>query len=506
MENQKKAIKNILTYYRQQSENKSSKQRDKGTHFEELCIFFLKNDQRYRYSKVVSYAEWAKQEQKSQKDLGIDLIIEKTIQKDYKTKPKTSGVQCKFIKKKEKITRQMFTNFQSYCCENNLIENIFIDTSTQPLSDDLNQSFDKAGITRLQVWEKWPDSDIDWSDMYQKIITNKNITDKSHQHVAKESRPYQYQKEAVEATIDYFKTHDRGKLIMACGTGKTFVSYQIAKNFINNKHEKNIVLFLAPSLPLIDQILTAYATDAQNDGYQFEALAVCSDSQIGKSKSSVDSDYDELKYKSATLMCPASTNAQTLIKQIKAMADDSFKIIFSTYHSMPVIHEMQKVLHDLNFSLIICDEAHYTASAIINKKNVKNKKSGDKITLQEFGGIYAPIHDATYIRGTKRLYMTATPKIYSESVKNKAKEIEAVELFSMNDEKLFGKTIFEYTFTDAIEGRKNKNNPCLTDYKIRVLAIRRELLPYSWDENQPLDINFWLKINGVYKALLTLMS
>ncbi len=73
------------------------------------------------------------------------------------------------------------------------------------------------------------------------------------------------------------------------------------------------------------------------------------------------------------------------------------------------------------------------------------------------------------IKAKKRLYMTATPKVYSESSKAKAKESDNA-IYSMDDEGVFGEEIYTLNFTKAIA------LDLLTDYKVMILAVRKENL------------------------------
>ncbi|EMG84738.1 helicase protein [Helicobacter pylori GAM101Biv] len=78
-------------------------------------------------------------------------------------------------------------------------------------------------------------------------------------------------------------------------------------------------------------------------------------------------------------------------------------------------------------------------------------------------------HSDENIKATKRLYMTATPKVYSESSKAKAKESDNV-IYSMDDAEVFGEEIYTLNFERAIA------LDLLTDYKVLILAVRSENL------------------------------
>ncbi|MFW9605169.1 MAG: type ISP restriction/modification enzyme, partial [Pseudomonas sp.] len=137
-----------------------------------------------------------------------------------------------------------------------------------------------------------------------------------------------------------------------------------------------------------------------------------------------------------------------------------------------------------DFDLIICDEAHRTTGATF---------SGDDESS------FVKVHDAAFIRAHKRLYMTATPRIYGDIAKASADKGD-VTLCSMDDEQLYGKTLFTITFSEAVK------RGLLVDYKVIVLAVEeahvnRRLQALLTDENNQLKVDDAAKIIGCWKAL-----
>lgn len=269
---------------------------------------------------------------------------------------------------------------------------------------------------------------------------------------------------------------DRGKLIMACGTGKTFTSLRIAEELAGRG--KN-VLFLVPSLALLSQTLDEWT---QQTSLGIRSFAVCSDSDVGKKK-----DDDNIVVGISDLKFPATTNPKSLVKAFKARdlfkpneANEDMNVVFSTYHSIDVIAEAQKVGFP-EFDLIICDEAHRTTGATFE---------GDDESK------FVRIHNNDYVQGKKRLYMTATPRIYGDT----AKETEGVTLCSMDDKSLYGEDLYVITFSQAVK------MDILCDYKVIVLAveeshINRQLQGLLKDENNSLKVDDAAKIVGCWKAL-----
>ncbi len=264
-------------------------------------------------------------------------------------------------------------------------------------------------------------------------------------------RPRPHQTEAIEKTKEYFSDpkNARGKLIMACGTGKTYTSLKIMEAL-----DPKITLFLAPSIALLSQTFREYA---QEKSEPFYASIVCSDDKTGQSKKnkSKNEDNDDIKF--SELPIKPSTRLKDILNVYeKAQKENKRFIIFSTYQSALRIKEAQEA--GLNgIDLIICDEAHRTVGAMYSTNERDDKNA------------FTLCHSDENIKATKRLYMTATPKVYSESSKAKAKEKDNV-IYSMDDAQTFGEEIYTLNFERAIA------LDLLTDYKVIILAVRSENL------------------------------
>ncbi|GAA8518422.1 DEAD/DEAH box helicase family protein [Helicobacter pylori] len=262
-------------------------------------------------------------------------------------------------------------------------------------------------------------------------------------------KPRSHQIEAIKATKEYFSNpkNTRGKLIMACGTGKTYTSLKIMEA-LNPK----ITLFLAPSIALLSQTFREYA---QEKSEPFYASIVCSDDKVGKGKKNKNDDADDINF--SELPNKPSTRPEDILSVCeKAQKENKRFIIFSTYQSALRIKEAQKVgLGEID--LVICDEAHRTVGAMYSSNERDDKNA------------FTLCHSDEHIQAKKRLYMTATPKVYSESSKAKAKESDNA-IYSMDDESIFGEEIYTLNFERAIA------LDLLTDYKVIILAVRKENL------------------------------
>ena len=235
---------------------------------------------------------------------------------------------------------------------------------------------------------------------------------------------------------------------MACGTGKTFTSLKIAENETNNK---GLVLFLVPSIALLGQTLRSWSQQAQRP---INAVCICSDGQVSKQEKKNDDDSISV----LDLALPASTDTNYIVQQLIAIRKakkEGMTVVFSTYQSIEVISKAQSQLLSATndeygiFDLIICDEAHRTTGVTLNNSEESS---------------FVKVHDNTFIQANKRIYMTATPRLYKDEVKAKAKENEAV-LCSMDDPNMYGDEIYRIGFGEAVE------KDLLTDYKVLILAV-----------------------------------
>ena len=265
-------------------------------------------------------------------------------------------------------------------------------------------------------------------------------------------QPRKHQLEAMKAAHEYFRVHDRGKLIMACGTGKTYTSLEIIEQETGGK---GLILFMVPSIALLGQSLNAWMTDTK---YRMKAVCICSDSKASKRN---DFDNDETSIIDNPL--PATTNINSIKRQLLGYKDtDGLVVVFSTYQSIDVLAEAQRALLEADpsygiFDYIVCDEAHRTTGF--------KQKGRDE-------SHFTKIHDNDLIRGKKRLYMTATPRYYNDNAKATAKDKDLV-LWSMNNPDYYGEEFFRIGFGRAVrEG-------LLTDYKVLVLTISEDDIPDS---------------------------
>ncbi len=411
--------------------------RHKGSLFEKISKqFLLEHDSANEYESIDLWYDW--ELRGKERDKGIDIVIT-TSNKEY------IAVQCKFHQNSISYNdiSPFLTQLQSGVGEVRFKKGIIISTSN--LTSEALKAIEQIRSTGMGIdideitEEDFIYSQIDW-EKFDPTQTQDELP------LCDKKKPRSHQTEAINATKEYFSDpkNTRGKLIMACGTGKTYTSLKIMESL-----DPKIMLFLAPSIALLSQTFREYA---QEKSEPFYASIVCSDDKVGKSK---DEDNDDIKF--SELPIKASTRLEDILSvHKKAQKENKRFIIFSTYQSALRIKEAQEAGLD-KIDLIICDEAHRTVGAMYSSNERDDKNA------------FTLCHSDENIKAKKRLYMTATPKVYSESSKAKAKEKDNV-IYSMDDEEIFGEEIYTLNFSKAIA------LDLLTDYKVIILAVRKENL------------------------------
>ncbi|MFH6957216.1 DEAD/DEAH box helicase [Flavobacterium aquidurense] len=455
----------------------SFSQRDKGARFERLMQAYLLTDPQYayRFKKVWMWDEFPGKNDLGSGDTGIDLVA-LTIDGDY------WAIQCKCYQETSLIDKPAVDSFlstSSRTFKNEDLKTVGFShrlwiSTTNKWGPNATQAIKNQHppVSRIHLHDL-QDAPVDWGQMELGVhgeiarITGRDLRD--------------HQKEALDKTHLNFQFTDRGKLIMACGTGKTFTSLRIAENETNGS---GMILFLVPSISLLGQTLREWSTFAKEP---INAICICSDPDISKKKTK---DEDTDTFSTVDLALPASTDPEEILKQFnlfKRTNKPGMTVVFSTYQSIEVIAKTQKVLLENGFSefdMIICDEAHRT--------------TGIKIAGFDESA-FTKVHDNTFIKGKKRLYMTATPRLYNDEVKSKAAQADAI-LCSMDDANLYGEEIYRIGFGEAVE------KDLLTDYKVLILTLNDYDIPPAIqkmiaDENSEISTDDASKLIGCINAL-----
>lgn len=422
----------------------SFSERDKGFRFERLMQAYLKTTTMYasRFQEVWLWNDFPYRSQFGWQDIGIDLVA-------YTHEGEYWAIQCKcynadtYINKPEvdsfiSTSGRTFKNDEGVTVS--FSERLWISTTNKWNSTaELTIQNQALPFTRLNLIDLETD-EVDWEKLESGLFGEASRI--------KQFDIMEHQQKAIDKTHEYLKNHDRGKLIMACGTGKTFTSLKIAENETENN---GLVLFLVPSIALLGQTLRSWCQQAS---LPIHPICICSDSQVTKAEEK----EDEITTNVVDLALPASTDVNNIVQQLDYLNRVDKKrmtVVFSTYQSIDVISIAQKELLSRTngtygtFDLIICDEAHRTTGVTL-----KNSKES----------AFVRVHDNEYIRGKKRIYMTATPRLYTDDIKRKAEDNDAI-LCSMDDTNYYGDEIYRIGFGEAVE------KGLLTDYKVLILAV-----------------------------------
>lgn len=429
--------------------SESFTQKDKGTKFERLMQLWLLSDPRYsNLTEVWMWEDFPSKGDFGGKDTGIDLVA-RTETGEY------WAIQCKCYKEdavidKPAVDSFLATSSRTFLDVDSLQTTSFArrvwisttnhwGTNAEEAIQNQNPPLNRVGLVDLQT------SPVDWQSLLDGL--------KGKDAMLPGKQPREHQLRAMSAAHTYFENHDRGKLIMACGTGKTYTALKIAEEMLP---EKGLVLFLVPSISLLGQTLNAWCADATNP---IKGICICSDSKASRK---IKKDFDDTQDSTVDLAVPATTNPKSIATQLKQYrTHNGLTVVFSTYQSIEAVYSaQQEILKQTSgsygtFDLIVCDEAHRTTGVKLSDRDESN---------------FTKIHDALYIKGNKRLYMTATPRLYGSSAKVKASEKDAI-LCSMDDENLYGEEFFRVNFSYAVE------HGLLTDYKVLVLTVNEDDLP-----------------------------
>ncbi|MEU0573682.1 type ISP restriction/modification enzyme [Dermacoccus sp. NHGro5] len=407
---------------------KATSERDKGSRFEQLMAAYLQTDPLFadQFSDVWLWQDWPGRDGKS--DTGIDLVAVDRVTGE------NVAIQCKFYAEGHTVSKGDIDSFLSASGTSKFGQRIVVDTGAPWGKNAEDTIRDQTVTVRRISLVDLQNSNVDWGKFTWSAPDTLPTVGK------KTPRPHQ--RTAIDKVIEGLTTHDRGKLIMACGTGKTFTSLRLAEQQVG---AGGSVLFLVPSISLLSQTVREWAANAE---VPLDMIAICSDPKSTSRSNAVED------ISAVDVALPASTNNAVVQERWSkaAQRSDSMTVIFSTYQSIDVVAAAQAQGGFGPFDLIICDEAHRT--------------TGVSVAGQDESA-FVRVHNNDVIQGMKRLYMTATPRIFGEDSKKKALD-GAAELASMDDETKFGPELHRLGFGEAVE----KN--LLTDYRVLILAVDEE--------------------------------
>lgn len=439
-------------------------QRERGTLFEKLVLAYLKNEPTYQrlYKNVWELSNVPREYNIPNNDTGVDLVAEQ-FNGDL------VAIQAKFYQKK--VGKAEINSFVAELGKSYYQRGLIVSTvdewnkNAQETIEHNQKGIELIGLTDLR------NSQIDWTKFSFERPTDVSV--KSPKTLR------QYQQVAVENGVEHYAVNDRGLLIMAPGTGKTFTSLKLAEALQKKKNEPFKVLYLVPSIQLLTQTLRGWNNDTV---LSMTSMAVTSDRDASRGEDGTED------IKASDIGYPATTSKEQLLKNWHdvelTQLDPELIVVFSTYQSIDVIGDAQK-LGFPEFDLIISDEAHRTTGAHEASKEAST---------------FTKVHSDTNVKGKKRLYQTATPKIYGEGAKRNAKE-KSILISSMDDVSKYGEVIYRMGFGQAV------TQGILTDYKVMVLAvdesaIQKDMQRSLSDPENGLNIDDVGRIVGIWNGMM----
>ena len=421
--------------------------RERGREFEPLVADVLRTDRMFRgrFNNVWRWSDWP---DRRSGDIGVDIVAERQD-------GGLTAIQCKCYDPQATLYESDVSTFLANT-NAEFSERLIVSTTSNWSSNLLALIANQQPPVQRRDFFGLEETTIDW-DAFLEDETAPLVV-----RPRKEVRPHQ--QAALDDVFKGLKEHDRGKLIMACGTGKTFTALCAAEEIAGPGGR---VLFAAPSISLVAQALREWTADARTP---IRAFAVCSDPRVGRG---ADSDgariYD--------LPIPATTDPERLANAASEDAPDHLTVVFSTYQSMSVIRDAQQAGMP-EFDLVVCDEAHRTTGYSLKDEDQSN---------------FLLVHDGDAIRARKRVYMTATPRLYNPAAKKKAEQADAF-VASMDDEATYGPEFHRLGFAKSVEDQ------LLSDYKVAILVMDEEQIAREY-QRELADPDGGLKINDVGRVI-----
>ena len=430
----------------------------KGRLFERLMKAYFQQDPVYQgqFRNIWLWSEWASiRSDFDGVDIGIDLVAEEAGG-GY------CAIQCKCYAPGTRISKQHLDSFVSASSRKPFTSRLVVDTG-----DEWGENA-KRIINRLEPacrvlhYGDLADQPVNWPDLLHGKPEDLSIERRTFK-----LRPHQ--QEAFDAVTAGFNGQDRGKLIMACGTGKTFTALRIAESVAGVGGR---VLFLVPSISLFQQAMREWA---EQQDIRHRYIGICSDTRAGRTDE--DASLQELEI-------PVTTDPEAISHALQVGSEAILTVVFCTYHSLALVEQAQQQGAP-PFDLILCDEAHRTTGV---------DRPGDTTSP------FVLVHDAERIRARKRLYMTATPRLYTASAKTRAANHD-IDVFSMDDLETYGQELHRLPFSRAVE------QDLLSDYKVVVLAISEQqvdavLQAHLASQDSEINLSDTAKIVGSWSALL----
>lgn len=393
--------------------NESRDESEKGLWFEQLFMRVAVTQPEFEIDEIWRWQDWPERESLTGldgRDIGIDLVARRNSGEFV-------AIQCKCYEEKRTLGKGEIDKF---------------------LGGSQQKVFALRWIVATCRWGPNAEQAIlnahpQVSQIDFRQLLNVKVEDLAESRPVQE--PWPLQAEAIEDVVNGLQNHDRGRLVMACGTGKTFAALRIAEELVENGER---ILFAAPSIALVAQARREWLRHTQRP---LSCIVVCSDQTSGGRRENEDIRVSELE-------CPVSTDSETIASLLEG--EGNTRVVFCTYHSLGRVTQAQADHGAPPFQLAIADEAHRTTGASVEGVT-------RKIDFREF-------HDAEKLNARKRLYMTATPRIYTQRSKKKLAD-QGVEVIDMENYSVYGPELHRLPFKKAVDRKM------LSDYRVIVLGL-----------------------------------
>ncbi|MXZ40860.1 MAG: DEAD/DEAH box helicase [Caldilineaceae bacterium SB0666_bin_21] len=377
-----------------------------------------------RFERVWLWNEWP---DRDGPDTGIDLVAEER-------EGGLCAIQCKFFDPHRPVPKKEIDSFLAKSEPMQYTSRLIINTGGAIQRNALKVLQDSPKPCRVLDASELNGWDVDW---LRYVDNPEDLEFKKRELYA----PHPYQRKAVDKVCEGFAVHDRGQLILPCGTGKTAVTLWIAERMTGLGGR---VLYLVPSIALMAQTMREWSAQKR---LSLRYLGICSDTRAGRDDE--DASLLELDY-------PVTTDPEKIQAGLGQERPEALTVVFCTYQSLPLVAAAQ-VKGAPVFDLVVCDEAHRTTGVEDAGVNRKDNREISPFRL---------VHGAFRIRARKRLYTTATPRIYTSATQSRAAANRELEVYSMDDESVYGPVFHRMAFSEAIEGN------WLTDYRVIILTLK----------------------------------
>ena len=403
----------ILDRIRAESRDES----EKGRWFEQLFMRLALQQPEFEIDGIWRWGEWPEREALTDldgRDIGIDLVVRRTT-------GEWVAIQCKCYDGRHTLGKGEIDKFLGGSQQ--AVFRLRWIVATCRWGPNAERAIQNAHPQVTQIdFREYLDVEVEEQDARRPV-----------------QEPWPLQRESIEDAVTGLANHDRGRLVMACGTGKTFTALRVAENVVEDGKR---ILFAAPTIALVSQARREWLRQTTR---KLECIVVCSDPTAGGRSENEDIRVSELE-------CPVTTDPAEIAGSLGG--EGATRVVFCTYHSLGRVTEAQAQHGAPAFDLAIADEAHRTTGAILAGQRSSGAR---RVDFQEF-------HDDERLRACKRLYMTATPRIYTERSKSRLAE-QGIDVIDMSDYRVYGPELHRLPFAKAVE------HGMLSDYRVVVLGV-----------------------------------